>query len=207
MQAVLYRKLSFIGVVAIAAFFLPWIKACDKVESGFAFFMFDVFRRFELDTVHIFTIGILYLLVPVYTIACAFIAERKRPGTEPVYIKTAFAILLLFAFWMTANGTIGMTVDGAFQEIHTSVVRSIALITILALYILSVISIVIYLLKWRKQGFMIYWSEAVLLLSLVPLLALGIYYGAYIGLWIYFVVTISRLALAVYQARNPPLPL
>lgn len=201
MRPKLYKRFSFIGIVAIVGFFLPWIKMCDDTDSGFSLFILEIFNRFELGTVSLFITGLLFLLTPAYTVWSAFMAERCRPGAESVYLKAAFSLLSFFSVWtMVSMG--GPMLAATGDEIDKSIIRAAMIFLLFVMYLFALASFVVYFIKWRKKGFLIYWSEIVILLSLIPLLGWGICMGAFVGLWLYFSAVVVRLTLAAFQAKK-----
>lgn len=192
----IYRRISFIGILAIVAFFLPWIKACDQVDTGYSLFFTEIATRIDFDSISLLIAGLVFLLIPLYTI---FSAHRISKASFPKFVKIVFTIISILAIWNLIKMGIPIF-ENARSELAESYFMGIYLFILFTLCLASLLSFIVYFYRWKGSGFKPILADIILLLSLIPLLLWGISFGAKFGLWIYFITICARsIAALIYM--------
>ncbi|MBT3182780.1 MAG: hypothetical protein HN337_09795 [Deltaproteobacteria bacterium] len=198
MDTRLYKRISMIGILALAAFFLPWIKACNQVETGYSLFFLEIFKRIDLGSINMLIAGLVFLLIPLYTIISAQMIS-KTPS--PRFIKTAFSTISILAIWNLVSMGIPIFED-ALSELSKYYYFAMALFIVFALCVTSLLSFLAYIHIWRKVGFKLVLADVILLFSLIPILFWGMSYDSKVGLWIYSTAICVRLIAAIVYAKK-----
>ncbi len=200
MNSRLYKRISLIGILAIAAFFLPWIKACNQVETGYSLFFLEIAKRISFDSINMLIAGLVFLLIPLYTVVSAHLVSNT---SVPSFIKIVFAALSILAIWNLANMGIPIF-ESAQNELPKSYYLGMWLFIIFGLCFASLLSFLTNFYIWKRDGFKLILADIILLFSLIPLILWGISFGAKVGLWIYFSAICIRLAAALIYLKKIP---
>ncbi len=179
------RKIfSIFGLVAIVAFFLPWLKGCEKVESGFDILLVNSLHDLSFSSISSFNTGILFLFVPVYAIAVAWLSKIEK-AVKPLH--ATFGVLAFLNMWSIGLWG-GIEISSFFQEwgtpshVHSILMAKLSVIQLLGAAILS-----LFILNWlRHKNFNFGWSAAVLIFPLFAVVGFGFSMEPrYYGIWMY----------------------
>ncbi|PIR16642.1 MAG: hypothetical protein COV46_07505 [Deltaproteobacteria bacterium CG11_big_fil_rev_8_21_14_0_20_49_13] len=197
------RKIfSIFGLVCIVAFFLPWLKACDRVGSGFELLILDSIKSFATSSLSSLNTGLLLLLVPLYAIIVAWLL---RPEHCTRSFKFLFGFLALLSVWN--SGIWGGLVISALKEEFgtTSHIHAMKMARLSAIAIIGAIALIVFLVRWlRTKKFNWGWSLAVLIIPIFPALGIGFTMKPnFYGLWIYTGALIVLFIGAVWDGIKP----
>lgn len=201
MKPKIYRRFSFIGIIAIVAFFLPWVKACDTPESGFSLFILNAFDDFRLGSIGSIFDGLWFVLVPIYTIITAHFLNEEDTFKISKVVKYSFIFVCAVTLW-AALTWLSLMFENATYMFKEYRMQSIASFFFFVLNTATTIFIILHLINWKRRGFHLFYSELVLLLSTIPILCWAFIEGTYYGLKIYLAVIVIRAIGAVYQIRR-----
>jgi len=193
------RKIfSIFGIVAMLAFFMPWIKACDKVESGFGLFITGSLNNFDVSSVSSLNSGILFFFVPLFAVLAAWFIKNSADGTLeiPKWFGFAFAALSFLSLWnigVWGGMEISMVRDEWQTALHS---HAMTMAKLAGINILGAILLIAFIVnRWRRQKFNPDWSTFVLIFPLFGCVGMGFTIRPlYYGIWVY---TLSLAALVV----------
>ena len=180
------RFFSIFGIVAIVAFFLPWLKACDQVESGYGLLIAGSLKDFSGGSLSSINTGFVLLLVPAYFIGAAWLGHIER-AVRP--LKSAFGIISVLSLWNTGVWG-GVVISALIEEWGTDKhLHSITMAKMAAISLIGAVLLMVFLLKWLKtKRFNFGWSCAVLIFPLFGVLGFGFTWEPhYYGMWLYLI--------------------
>ncbi len=193
------RKIfSIFGLVAIVAFFLPWLKGCDRVESGFELLILDSLKSFASSSLSSLNTGILLLLVPLYAIIMAWFLKSENSSKA---FKWFFGFLALLSVWNTGIWG-GLVISAMKEEFGTEQhAHSMKMARLAGISIIGAVALITFLVKWlRTKKFNWGWSLAVITLPLFASLGIGFTIKPnFYGLWIYTGALIAILMGAIWD--------
>jgi hypothetical protein len=198
MPKALYARLSFIGVIAVVAFFMPWIKACDQVDSGYTFFMADAISDPGVRTILMFIAGMFFIVAPLYSIISAHIAAMPDGKAGAALARKFFIVTMPFAM-IAAVMLVWPMISAAVEAMDASYVNFSTLALCSMLYAVAVVLLIVFCIDACRGNFDIHQSERILLFNLIPPLLWGALVGARWGLWLYFFVVFLRMVFASHQ--------
>ena len=179
------RKIfSVFGLICIIAFFLPWLKACDKVESGFELLILDSLKDAGASSLSSLNTGLLFLLVPVYALIGAWLV---KPETGAKFYKVLFGFISLLSLWNVGIWG-GLVISAMKEEWGTEQhAHSMKMAKLAGISIICAIALIVFLIKWlRTKKFNLGWSLAVVSFPLLASLGIGFTVEPnYYGLWAY----------------------
>lgn len=191
------KIISIFGIVAVVAFFLPWLKGCDAAESGFELFILDSLKEFDSGAISIINTGLLFLLVPLYAIITAWMGTT----TSGRFIKAAFAVLCAMTLWDTSvwgGSEISDLIRGLGTDQHSHL---IIIATLGGIKVIGLILNVAFVFRWvRLHRFNPGLSQAVLIFPIFGTLgaAFAIEPGYY-GMWLYLAMLILLFIGSVWD--------
>jgi len=199
------RIFSIFGIVAIVAFFMPWLKSCSGAESGFKLLILRSLESFGSGSVSSFNTGLLFILVPIYAILAAWLSHKMLDGKG---IKIFFAVLSALSVW-NIGVWCGLFISAIQQEWGTMYHKhAMTLARIVGGLLLSALFLSIYLLRWgRRKEFSLAWSEFVLIVPLIGVLGFGFtftprYYGFYVTLASLICLTIGAVVSGIKGVKR-----
>lgn len=197
------RKIfSIFGITAVLSFFLPWLKTCDKVETGFELLILGSLKDLAASSISSLNTGVVFLLVPVYAVLAAWIARPEAPGRG---LKIFFGFIAALSLWNVGVWG-GLETSALLNEWGTERhLHAISMAKFLGIALIAAAALTIFILKWARTGrFDVPWSCAVLILPVFPALGLGFTIEPrYYGMWIYLISMVSLLAGSIWEAVWP----
>lgn len=191
------RIFSIFGIVAIVAFFLPWLKACGEVETGFQLLILASIKDFAFGSLSSLNTGLLFMLVPLYAVLIAWLVKENNTP-----FKVVFGFLAFLTFWNIGIWG-GLQVNAMLEEWGTELhVHSMTMAKLAGIQLISLIALIVFIFRWVRGGnFNLGWSCAVLIM---PIFAdLGIAFTIkpiYYGIWIYLFSMIGLFVGSVFSA-------
>lgn len=193
------RKIfSIFGIAAIVAFFLPWLKTCDKVETGFELLILNSLKNFAGSSLSSLNTGLLFLLVPLYTIMVAWLLTEN---TKAKPFKIFFGFLSALSMWNIGIWG-GLEISALSQEWGTEQhLHAIKMAKLVGIEIISAIALVLFLFKWAKtKQFNFGWSCSVLIFPLFAAIGVGFTIEPhYYGIWLYLFSMICLFVGSVWD--------
>ena len=195
---------SIFGIVAVVAFFLPWLKSCDKVESGYQLLIVGSLKDFTVGSITSLNTGLLFLLIPLFVIACAWIGWRRK-WLEKAFIVLSVMSLVNIGVWggMAANS--GISEWGTEFHVH-----AIKMFRCLGVFVISAVFLAVLLMKWHKRRYLnMGWGQTALVFHLFGPLGIGMTFEPrYYGIWTYLFATAMLCVGAVWdwiaESRSRP---
>lgn len=173
---------SIFGIIAIVGFFLPWLKACDKVETGFELLIFDSLKNFSVDSLLSLNTGLVFLMVPLFVVLIAWI---KHPTRKPYVAFGVLAALSLVNVGMWGGSMLKALIEEWGALNHNN---AIFMLKILIWMVAGAIFLLVFLVKWlRMRALNLGWGCAALVLQLMTVasVAFATEQPTFYGLWVY----------------------
>jgi len=190
------RKLfSIFGLVALAAFFMPWLKACDQAKSGFQLTVMDSVTDISYGSLSSLNTGLLFLLIPLFFVFAAWIGRENRA------VKISFGVLAMMSL-VNIGVWGGMLLSAVFAEWGTEFhAHAIKIFRCVSVLFLSAIFMLILLMKWyRRRRVNLGWGTFVLAFQLFGPLFLGLTFEPnYYGIWIYLAATVGMCVGGIWD--------
>ncbi len=176
------KLFSIFGLIAIIGFFLPWLKACDEVETGFELLIFDSLKNFSVDSLLSLNTGLVFLIVPLFVVLIAWI---KHPTRKPYVAFGALSALSLVnvGLW---GGSILKELIGRWGTANHQ--DAVVMLKIFIWMVFGAIFLLVFLVKWlRTRQLNLGWGCAALVLQLITVASVAFTEGLSIfyGLWVY----------------------
>jgi len=177
------RIFSVFGIVAVVAFFLPWMKACGNVESGYQLLVLRSLSDFGSGSISSLNTGVLFVMVPVYVVIVSWLSGKMSQGRG---LKIFFGVLSALSLW-NIGVWCGLFISAIKEEWGTAYHKhAMTLSKLVGILLLGALFLSGYILRWgRKRSFNPAWSEFVLVFPLLGVLGFGFtftprFYGFYI---------------------------
>lgn len=185
------RKIfSIFGIVAIVAFFLPWLKACEDVESGFQLLILDSVKSFDLGSLSSLNTGFVLLLVPLFAILFAWLTKEleNKVIIIPKWLLVSYIVILVLSIINTGIWG-GLEINAIIEEWRTPQhVHSIYLAKLLGFHVIGAVLFFVFVFAWNKnRRFNPGWGLFILILPIFGTVGFGLsfkpnYYGIYLYL-------------------------
>lgn len=175
------RIFSIFGLIAIVGFFLPWLKACDEVKTGFELLIFDSLKGFSVDSLLSLNTGLLFLIVPLFVILIAWI---KHPTKKPYVAFGVLSVLSLVNVGIWGGSMLKALIDEWGTLNHKN---AMLMLKLFVWTVAGAIFLLVFLVKWlRTRQLNLGWGCAALILQLMTVASFAftvepIFYG----LWVY----------------------
>jgi glucan phosphoethanolaminetransferase (alkaline phosphatase superfamily) len=190
------KSLSLFGIVAVVAFFLPWLKACNEVQSGFSLLILDSIKDFSVNSLSSLNTGFILMAVPAYAVLSVWLA--KSLAAERFFKITfgALSFLSLVNVGVWGGMMISMIIEewGTPQHTHAMLMAKFA-----GIVLLGTVFLIVYLFRWiRTRKIDHPWSEFVLIFPLLGIVGIAYTFEPnYYGVWLYLgslaVLTVSAV--------------
>lgn len=183
------RKIfSIFGIVAVVAFFLPWLKACEDVESGFQLLILDSIQSFDIGSLSSLNTGLVLLLVPLFAVLFAWLIKELENGIIiiPQWLLISYIVLLVLSVINTGIWG-GLEISAIIKEWGTEGhVHAIYLAKLLGFHLIGAVLFFIFTFTWKRSSkFNPGWGLFILVFPIFGTVGFGLsfkpnYYGIYL---------------------------
>jgi hypothetical protein len=172
---------SIFGLIAIVGFFLPWLKACDEVKTGFELLIFDSLKDFSVGSLLSLNTGLVFLIVPIFVFLVAWL---KHPTKKPYIAFGVLSGLTLVNVGLWGGSMLNVLIEEWGTVNHQN---ALFMLKIFIWTAAGAVFLTAFLVKWlRTRHLNLGWGCAALVLQIMTVASFAftiepIFYG----LWVY----------------------